>query len=76
MPFPPPAQKGMTQLNREAFKRVLKVYAVRIPAPKVMAFQKQIRRSVVETYHSLLLTPKTEISYLLVIYSTSQSFGM
>lgn len=57
MPFPPPAQKGMTQLNREAFKRVLKVYAVRIPAPKVMAFQKQIRRSVVETYHALL-TPK------------------
>ncbi|KAJ2956762.1 hypothetical protein NQZ79_g7433 [Umbelopsis isabellina] len=43
MPFPPPAQKGMTQLNREAFKRVISVYGVRIPATKVMSFQKQIR---------------------------------
>ncbi|KAI9283712.1 hypothetical protein BC943DRAFT_327543 [Umbelopsis sp. AD052] len=43
MPFPPPAQKAMTQLNREAFKRTIKVYAVRIPSAKVMAFQKQIR---------------------------------
>ncbi|GAB5593783.1 tRNA(m(1)G37)methyltransferase [Umbelopsis nana] len=46
MGFPPPAQKGMTQLNREAFKRVVKVYAVRIPATKVMSFQKQIRNDL------------------------------
>jgi hypothetical protein len=49
MPFPPPAQKAMTQLNREAFKRTIKAYAVRIPSTKVMAFQKQIRKSVLET---------------------------
>lgn len=55
MPFPPPAQKGMTQLNREVFKRVISVYGVRIPATKVMSFQKQIRGSVVEPK---LLTPR------------------
>ncbi|KAH8548165.1 guanine(37)-N1-methyltransferase [Umbelopsis sp. PMI_123] len=46
MPFPPPAQKAMTQLNREAFKRTIKAYAVRIPSTKVMAFQKQIRNDL------------------------------
>ncbi|KAM3580625.1 tRNA(m(1)G37)methyltransferase [Umbelopsis sp. WA50703] len=49
MPFPPPAQKGMTQLNREAFKRVISVYGVRIPATKVMdLFNQPKLRNVVD----------------------------